>query len=97
MVGENIQEVSIQANSGMEESLALCTYYPNPFSSTLSVTTEKAAQSVCIYDIFGRLLKQQPVSKTQFDLNLSDFVTGAYLMQVNYGDSRSVHRIMKAN
>lgn len=97
MVGENIQEVSIQANSGMEENLALCTYYPNPFSSTLSVTTEKAAQSVCIFDVFGHLLKQQPVSKTQFDLNLSDFVTGAYLMQVNYGDSRSVHRIMKAN
>ena len=97
MVGENIQEVSIQANSGVEECLALCTFYPNPFSSTLSVTTEKAAQSVCIYDVYGRLLKQQPVSKTQFDLNLSDFVTGAYLMQVNYGDSRSVHRIMKAN
>ena len=97
MVGENIQEVSIQANSGVEECLALCTFYPNPFSSTLSVTTEKAAQSVCIYDVFGRLLKQQPVSKTQFDLNLSDFVTGAYLMQVDYGDSRSVHRIMKAN
>ena len=97
MVGENIQEVSIQANSGVEENLALCTFYPNPFSSTLSVTTERAAQSVCIYDVYGRLLKQQPVSKTQFDLNLSDFVTGAYLMQVDYGDSRSVHRIMKAN
>lgn len=97
MVGENIQDVSIQANSGMEEHLALCTYYPNPFSSTLSVTTVKAAQSVCVYDVYGRLLKQQPVSKTQFDLNLSEFDTGAYLMQVNYGDSRSVHRIMKAN
>jgi hypothetical protein len=97
IVGENIQEVSIQANSGLEENLALCTYYPNPFFSTLSVTTGKIAQNVCIYDVFGHLLKQQPVSKTQFDLNLSEFDTGAYLMQVNYGDSRSVHRIMKAN
>ena len=97
MVGENIQEVSIQANAGIEEHLALCTYYPNPFSSSLTVKTQKAAQSVCVYDVYGRLLKQQPVSKTQFDLNLSEFDTGAYLMQVNYGDSRSVHRIMKAN
>ena len=97
MVGENIQEVSIQANSGMEENLTLCTYYPNPFSSTLSVTTEKAAKSVCIYDVYGRLLKQQPVFKTHFDLNLSEFDTGTYLMQVDYGDSQSVHRIMKSN
>ena len=97
MVGENIQGISIQANLGMEEHLALCTYYPNPFSSSLTVKTEKAAQSVCVYDVYGRLLKQQSVSKTQFDLNLSEFDRGAYLMQVNYGDSRSVHRIMKAN
>ena len=97
MVGENIQGISIQANLGMEEHLALCTYYPNPFSSSLTVKTEKAAQSVCVYDVYGRLLKQQSVSKTQFDFNLSEFDRGAYLMQVNYGDSRSVHRIMKAN
>ena len=97
MIGENVQEISIQANTGVEERLASCTCYPNPFSSTLNVTTGKTAKSVRIFDVFGRLLKQQQVCKTQFDLNLGEFVAGVYLMQVDYGDGQSVHRIMKAN
>ena len=32
----------------------------------------------------------------QFDLDLSGLAKGAYLLQIDYGNSRSVHRIMKA-
>ena len=44
----------------------------------------------------GDFLLRQDVSSTQFDLDLSEFNAGTYLLQIDYGDSRSVHRIMKA-
>lgn len=95
MVGDNIQEISIINTSGIEETQALCSLFPNPFTSILNVSTERFAQSVCVYDISGRLLKEQGVSTKQFDLDLSELMPGAYLLHVDYGDNRSVHRILK--
>ena len=80
----------------VEESIASCQIYPNPFTTVVSVTTEKAVQNVSVYDLYGRLMLKQTVSDTQFELDMSGLTAGAYLLQIDYGDSRSVHRIMKA-
>ena len=78
------------------ENASRCQIYPNPFTDVLRVTTDNTAHSISVYDLYGRLLKKQEVSSTQFELDLSEFGAGTYLLQVDYGDSRSVHRIMKA-
>lgn len=78
------------------ENASRCQIYPNPFTDVLRITTDNTAHSISVFDIYGRLLKKQEVSSTQFDLDLSDFGAGTYLLQVDYGDSRSVYRIMKA-
>lgn len=78
------------------ENASRCQIYPNPFTDVLRITTDNIAHSISVYDLYGRLLKKQEVSSTQFDLDLSEFGAGTYLLQVDYGDSRSVHRIMKA-
>lgn len=78
------------------ENASRCQIYPNPFTDILRITTDNTAHSISVYDLYGRLLKKQEVSSTQFDLDLSDFGAGTYLLQVDYGDGRSVHRIMKA-
>ena len=78
------------------EGSASCQIYPNPFSSSVNVNAEKAIRSIRVYDVYGRLLKEEMVSSTQFDLDLSGFGSGVYLLQVDYGDSMSMHRIMKA-
>lgn len=78
------------------ENASRCQIYPNPFTDILRITTDYTAHSISVFDIYGRLLKKQEVSSTQFDLDLSEFGAGTYLLQVDYGDSRSVHRIMKA-
>lgn len=78
------------------ENASRCQIYPNPFTDVLRITTDNTAHSISVFDIYGRLLKKQEVSSTQFDLDLSDFGAGTYLLQVDYGDGRSVHRIMKA-
>lgn len=78
------------------ENTSSCQIYPNPFTDALRLTTDHTAHSISVYDLYGRLLKKQEVSSTQFELDLSEFSAGTYLLQVDYGYSRSVHRIMKA-
>ena len=78
------------------ENASRCQIYPNPFTDILRITTDNIAHSISVYDLYGRLLKKQEVSSSQFELDLSEFSAGTYLLQVDYGDSRSVHRIMKA-
>lgn len=78
------------------ENASTCQIFPNPFTSSLSITTENTAQSVSVYDLNGRLLIQQNINELQFEIDLSQLTHGAYLLQIDYDDSRSVHRIMKA-
>ncbi len=80
----------------VEENSASSQLFPNPFTSTLSITKEKAMKSVRVYDVNGRLVKEQDVADTHVELDLSGFNAGTYLLQIDYGDIRSVHRIMKA-
>ena len=69
--------------------------FPNPFASTVSIRANKAVMSVSVYDIYGRLVKEQEVSDCLIDLDLSDLSNGSYLLQIDFGDSRSTHRIVK--
>ena len=96
MVGGNIQEISIINTSAIEDHVASCQIYPNPFNSTLSITTEKTVKNILIYDVFGRLVKNQPASRTQIELDMSGLSWGVYMLRLDYGDSISTHRIVKA-
>ena len=96
MIGGNIQEVSIRDTMAINEHYANCILYPNPFTSILNVTTEEAAQSIRVYDVYGRMLKEQLVSGTQFDLDLSELSMGAYLLLIDHGIRQSLHRMLKA-
>lgn len=82
---------------GVKEDMTSANIYPNPFTSVVRITTERTAQNISVYDVFGRLLMQQPVSGMQFEMDLSELSPGTYLLQVDYGDSRSMHRIQKTN
>ena len=83
-------------DDNVEENTAVGQIFPNPFTSSISIKAKNDIKSVRVYDFYGRLLKEQSVSGMQLDLDLSELSAGAYLLQVDYGDSRSVHRIMKA-
>lgn len=81
---------------GVEEGGTITQIFPNPFTSVVSITTETIASCVRVYDLFGHLLKEQVVESMRFDLDLDGLSAGAYLLQIDYGDNQSVHRIMKA-
>ena len=79
----------------IEEVTIECQIFPNPFTSMVNIKAEKALKTVSVYDIYGRLLKEQKVSDMEIELDMSDLSNGAYLLKLDYGDSSSVHRIMK--
>ena len=95
MIGGNIQEISIIDTSSIDDYFASCQIFPNPFNSTLSITTEKTVKNIMIYDVFGRLVMIQSASETQIDLNLNGLSEGVFLLRLDYGDSISTHRIVK--
>jgi hypothetical protein len=96
MIGDNVQEISISDTLGLNESQAICSLYPNPFTTTLNVTTEHTVKSIRVFDVNGRMLKEQFVSGTQFDLDMSELSKGTYLLQIDHGLRQSLHRMLKA-
>jgi uncharacterized repeat protein (TIGR02543 family) len=84
-------------DDGVEENTTISQIFPNPFTSTVSIKAEKVIKKVVVYDFNGRVVKVRGVSDTNVDLDMSDLSTGSYLLQLDYGNSRSIHRITKAN
>lgn len=96
MIGDNVQEISISDTLGFNESQYYCGLYPNPFTTTLNVITEDDVKSIRVYDANGRMLKEQYVSGTQFNLDMSELSMGTYLLQIDHGLWQSHHRMLKA-
>lgn len=96
MIGDNIQEISISDTLGFNESQYYCGLYPNPFTTILNVITEDDVKSIRVFDTNGRMLKEQFVSGTQFNLDMSELNVGTYLLQIDHGLWQSHHRMLKA-
>jgi hypothetical protein len=95
MIGENVQEIRISDTLDINENTFFCSLYPNPFTTTLNVITEDEVNSIRVYDVNGRMLKEQYVSGTQFNLDLSELSIGTYLLQIDHGLWQSHHRMLK--
>lgn len=95
MIGDNIQEIRISDTLGVNENMFFCSLYPNPFTTTLNVITEDDVKSIRVYDANGRMLKEQYVSGTQFNLDMSELSMGTYLLQIDHGLWQSHHRMLK--
>lgn len=95
MIGDNIQEIRISDTLGVNENMFFCSLYPNPFTTTLNVITEDDVKSIRVYDVNGRMLKEQYVSGTQFNLDMSELSMGTYLLQIDHGLWQSHHRMLK--
>ena len=79
----------------VEENAIAVEIFPNPFTSSVSINAGKSVEKVSVYDIYGHLVKEQSVSGMEIELDMSGLSNGTYLLQLDYGDSRSVHRIVK--
>ena len=73
------------------------TVFPNPSSGVIYVRSAEPIDEVCIYHINGTLLKTfQPINK-EVELNLSEFRSGVYILQIASGGQFIRERIVLNN
>jgi hypothetical protein len=82
-------------DDAVEENTSMSQVFPNPFTSMVSIKAEKSIKAVRVFDTYGRLVKEQNVSGLEIEIDLSELRIGTYLLQLDYGDSRSAQRIVK--
>ena len=86
-ITQGFQQGNLQASTGFDKSEAFgveMKVYPNPTKDYLTVETQKQTGSLVfsLYDVNGRLLKNGAVEASSFDINLSDYPPGSYILQI---------------
>lgn len=70
--------------------------YPNPTSDKITIQSATFKNSVLqIFDNLGRQILQQNINKSETVLDISNFKTGQYFLQIERDNKRSVYKIGK--
>ncbi|NMH28888.1 T9SS type A sorting domain-containing protein [Flavobacterium silvaticum] len=70
------------------------TIYPNPAKSILNFKGIDQSALIEVFSIDGRRIKSEMISVDSLHLDLSDMVSGNYLLKIKKGDSTSVKRLI---
>ena len=70
--------------------------FPNPVRDLLNLKSSKASiKSVEIYDINGKLIMNQVINANEKELNVSELVSGAYILRIKHDEGIESIRILK--
>jgi aminopeptidase N len=72
--------------------------FPNPAKNTLNIQSAHAQiEQISIMDIQGRIIEEFSYDRgtIEIQINLSNFVTGSYLIRIKTDSSNEVHKILK--
>lgn len=69
--------------------------YPNPVKNIANFSANETIQSVSIYDLTGRIVKQATPNKANFDLDVADLSNGVYLVKLSAGDIEATTKLIK--
>ena len=70
-------------------------YYPNPSSDVINLSAKQNIEKAAIYNILGQKVIDQDINATSSQLNVSNLVTGAYLMQVSVDGKTATYKVLK--
>jgi hypothetical protein len=64
------------------------TIYPNPFTTTATIGTETAVDNATLelFDVFGQLVKQIPLTNSRTEITRDELVNGIYIYQIVSGN-----------
>lgn len=68
--------------------------YPNPVKEEVIVSSGSIIKSVCIYNTFGQLMKNQNVNDNNFSLNVSNINPGVYFLKIELSEGFISKRII---
>jgi hypothetical protein len=70
-------------------------YYPNPTTDILNLTSVETIEDVVIYNLLGQQVIGQDVNATSLQLDTSSLATGAYLMKVTVNGQTGTYKVIK--
>ena len=83
-------------NLGVESNIIEgFTYYPNPTSSTLNLSSVESIENVEIYNMLGQKVIDQNVNATTSEISVSELSTGTYIMKVSVNGQIGTYKILK--
>lgn len=69
--------------------------YPNPVKDNLSISYNKTITNYSIYDLTGRLIKNETNSSENLTINLEQLNQGTYLLKLNTSTENEVIKFIK--
>lgn len=70
-------------------------YYPNPVNDVLNISHTKNVQSIEIFNLVGQSILSKKVNSTEFQVNISNFPNGTYLVKVNSDEQTETFKVVK--
>lgn len=83
------------SSSSVLESVQL---YPNPTTGIITikiVTTEAKPVHISVYDLKGRMLKEESLPGNQDLIDISNFPAGEYMMKIKVEKEAKLYKIIK--
>ena len=69
--------------------------YPNPVTDLLTISNTDVMSSVMVVDMLGRILSTKNVNDTETKIDLSNYPTGTYLVQVVVDSAVKTFKVIK--
>ena len=70
-------------------------YYPNPTTGNVFITSKDAITEVAVYNVQGQLLFNQKMNELSTNVNLSQFATGTYFFKLRINEREANFKILK--
>ncbi len=89
----NVVEVGIAENKLSSNQITIS---PNPASDIITIESlSKASNTIAIYTLQGKLLRQTPLRQAKTDISIADFDAGVYIIRVIGEDINMAKKIIK--
>jgi len=70
-------------------------YYPNPTTGNVAITSKDAITEVIVYNVQGQLLYNQKMNELSTNVDISQFATGTYFFKLKINDKEANFKILK--
>ena len=71
------------------------TYYPNPTTGNVAITSKDAINQVAVYNIQGQLLFNQKMNAPSTNIDISQFASGTYFFKLKINEQEANFKIVK--
>jgi hypothetical protein len=88
--------ISCTGTLGIEDADFLdYSYYPNPTTGNVAITSKNAITEVFVYNVQGQLLYKQKMNVLSTNVDISQFASGTYFFKLKINDKEANFKILK--